>query len=132
MIEALWPGLRVEAAGPRLHKAAHYARRALGDGAGALVLRNDMVALLADGEVASTSTSSARLGEAALADGHAGRGAAALDAYGGALLPDDLYEPWAEESRESLRVLHLDLLRLAGRWEDCCARTRPTRRRTSR
>ena len=30
VIEALWPGASVEAAGPRLHKAAHYARRALG------------------------------------------------------------------------------------------------------
>ena len=31
VIDALWPGLGVEAAAPRLHKAAHYARRALGD-----------------------------------------------------------------------------------------------------
>ncbi len=34
------------------------------------------------------------------------------------LLPDDLYEPWTEEARDALRLLHLDLLRLAGRWED--------------
>ena len=31
VIDALWPGLSWDAAGPRLHKAAHYARRALDD-----------------------------------------------------------------------------------------------------
>ena len=51
VIEALWPGASVEAAGPRLHKAAHYARRALGGDGSAVLLRNDMVALLPDGEV---------------------------------------------------------------------------------
>ena len=37
--------------------------------------------------------------------------------YGGELLPEDRYEPWAEERREQLRLRHLDLLRLDGRWE---------------
>ena len=44
VVEALWPGLSLDAAGPRLHKAAHYARRALG-APDAVVLRNDVVAL---------------------------------------------------------------------------------------
>ena len=35
VIEALWPHRAVDAAGPRLHKAAHYARRALGGAPGA-------------------------------------------------------------------------------------------------
>lgn len=43
MIEALWPGLPVDSAAPRLHKAAHYARRALGDD-GSVVLRSDFAA----------------------------------------------------------------------------------------
>ena len=30
LIDTLWPELTVEEAAPRLHKAAHYARRALG------------------------------------------------------------------------------------------------------
>jgi DNA-binding SARP family transcriptional activator len=51
VIDALWPDLSVEAAGPRLHKAAHYARRALGDQARALPLRNDLVQLLPDADV---------------------------------------------------------------------------------
>ena len=51
VVEALWPGTPWEAAAPRLHKAAHYARRALGDEPGAVVLRNEVVALLPDAEV---------------------------------------------------------------------------------
>ena len=41
----------------------------------------------------------------------------ALTLYGGELLPQDRYDEWAEERREHLRLRHLDLLRLAGRWE---------------
>ena len=56
----------------------------------------------------------------------------ALAAYGGALLPEDLYEPWAAEARERLAVLH----RTCSAWpvggRSCCGRTRPTRRPTSR
>ena len=116
VIEALWPGVGVEAAGPRLHKAAHYARRALeGDGS-ALVLRNEVVALA--GDVWVDVDEFRRLGQRALADGTADLATAALDLHTGPLLPDDLYEPWAEEARESVRALHLDLLRLAGRWEE--------------
>ena len=33
------------------------------------------------------------------------------------MLPEDRYEEWAEERREQLRLRHLDLLRLDGRWE---------------
>jgi len=42
----------------------------------------------------------------------------ALARYAGRLLPEDVYEPWAEEARESVRLLHLDLLRRAARWEE--------------
>jgi hypothetical protein len=43
--------------------------------------------------------------------------AAALAAYGGPLLPEDLYEPWAASPRERARTLHLDLLRQAQMWD---------------
>jgi DNA-binding SARP family transcriptional activator/tetratricopeptide (TPR) repeat protein len=118
VIEALWPGLSVETAGPRLHKAAHYARRALGDDAGSLVLRQEMVALLVDADVVVDAEEFRRAGEAAVAEGTAAAARSALDLYAGPLLPDDLYEPWAEETRGALRVLLLGLLRLARRWED--------------
>src|SRR5215218_337858 len=50
VIEGLWPGSSVRDAGPRLHKVAHYARRAFGDDT-AVVLRNETVALLPDRDV---------------------------------------------------------------------------------
>ena len=118
VIEALWPGLSLEAAGPRLHKAAHYARRALGEGAASLVLRNDVVALLADGDLRVDVEEFRQLGEAALAEGTPAAAQRALGAHGGDLLPDDVYDAWTTQPRESLRLLHLDLLRLAGRWAD--------------
>ncbi len=118
VMEALWPGVPVDAAGPRLHKAAHYARRGLGDGATALVLRQDMVTLLGDADVTVDAVEFRRAGEAAVSQGSPTAALAALQLYRGPLLPDDLYEPWAQEWREALRVLQLDLLRLAGRWDD--------------
>ena len=48
--DRLWPDLDVEAAGPRLHKAAHYARRSLGS-LRALVLDGEIVALFPDDRV---------------------------------------------------------------------------------
>ena len=73
VIDALWPGLPVDAAGPRLHKAAHYARRALGDVPDALLLRQDQVVLLPDRQVSVDSIEFERLGRAALAAGVGGR-----------------------------------------------------------
>src|SRR4051794_40249297 len=49
--DALGPGLPGEAGGPRLHKAAHYARRILGDDPTSVVLRNEVVSLLPGHEV---------------------------------------------------------------------------------
>ena len=57
------------------------------------------------------------LARRALADADVVDARAALALYGGELLPDDRYEDWAEERREQLRLRHLDLLRLDGRWE---------------
>ncbi len=118
VIEALWPGLSLETAGPRLHKAAHYARRALGDDAGSLVLRRDVVALLVDADVVVDADEFRRVGEAAVAEETAAAAQSALDLHKGPLLPDDPYAQWAEEARGPLRLLYLDLLRLAQRWED--------------
>jgi len=121
VVEALWPGSGWDAAAPRLHKAAHYARRALGGQPDAVVLRNEVVALLPHGEVTVDVPELERAARQALATGTAEAAATVLDTYGGPLLPDDLYEPWTEEAREAVRVLHLDLLRQAGRWEDLLA-----------
>src|SRR3954451_14228994 len=118
VVDGLWPDMPADTPLPRMHKAAHYARRALGtDGAASLVLRNDLVALLPDTDVLVDAVQFRSAGEAALASGSADRAVEALGQDAGPLLPEDLYEPWSEEPREALRQLRLDLLRLAGRWE---------------
>ena len=45
----------------------------------------------------------------------------ALAEYDGQLLPDDLYEPWAEEARDVVRLHRVELLRQAERWDDVLA-----------
>jgi DNA-binding SARP family transcriptional activator/tetratricopeptide (TPR) repeat protein len=118
LIDRLWPDLTVAEAAPRLHKVAHYARRALGEDRKAIVLRNETVALLPAAEVVVDVDVFERAAEEALADGGPGAAAAAAAGYGGTLLPEDLYETWAENRREHLRLRYRELLRLAGRWED--------------
>ncbi len=117
LVDALWPNIDLETAAPRLHKAAHFARRALGD-PGALVLGGDTVSLFPGVEVeVDTQVFESRV-TAALAAREAGAAGAAADLYAGELLPGDPYEPWAEQPRERLRRLYLDALRLAERWRD--------------
>lgn len=118
LVDRLWPDLSVAEAAPRLHKLAHYARRALGEDRTAIVLRSETVAMLPDAEVVIDADVFERVADEALADGTPGAAAAAAARYGGTLLPEDLYETWAENRREHLRSRYRDLLRLAGHWED--------------
>jgi DNA-binding SARP family transcriptional activator len=121
VIDALWPNLSVSQAAPRLHKAAHYARRALRQPR-SLVLSGDTVALFPDAELDIDAMQFQRLAESAR---DAKTADAAADAYPGDLLPHDRYEAWTEEPRERLRLLHLRMLRRAGRWHDVVS-TDPT------
>lgn len=50
VMDALWSELSVDEAAPRMHKAAHYARRALGDPS-SLVLAGELVALFLQQDV---------------------------------------------------------------------------------
>ncbi|MGF9754486.1 NB-ARC domain-containing protein [Microvirga sp. 0TCS3.31] len=114
LVDLLWPDLLLEQAAPRLHKAAHYARAAVGVPS-AVVLAGDVVSLLPDAEVAVDVE---RFDRAAGDSSSVGQ---AIDLYRGDLLPEDLYEPWADAERERLRVCYLELLRSAGRWADLVA-----------
>lgn len=120
VIAALWPDLDVADAAPRLHKAAHYARRWLG-GSDTVVLSGDAVTLFPGDRVEVDAVDFERNAGAALAARNRAAAAAAADACPGDLLPDDLYEPWAEEFRGRLRLLHLEVLRVAQRWETLAA-----------
>jgi DNA-binding SARP family transcriptional activator/tetratricopeptide (TPR) repeat protein len=121
LVDRLWPDLTIAEAAPRLHKLAHYARRGMGDDRMAVVLRGETVALLPDAAVVVDVDVFERAAEEALANGTPAAAAAAAECYGGTLLPDDLYEEWADNRREHLRSRYRELLRQAGRWEDLLA-----------
>lgn len=119
LLDLLWPDDTVDEAGPKLHKAAHYARRALAAAAaGAIVLRDGQVQLAPGHEVAVDVTEFDDLARAALAGADPAAARRALALYGGELLPQDRYEEWVEDRRDQLRRRHLDLLRLDGRWDE--------------
>lgn len=117
VLDALWPDVDPVDAAPRLHKAAHFARRALGR-TDSVVVRDDLVALLPDAEVLVDAEDFEAAADRALAARDSQAAGAAADGYGGELLPGDLYEPWTQDARERLAVKQVALLRLAGRWED--------------
>ena len=117
VIDLVWPEDTIDDAAPKLHKAAHYARRALGVANG-LVLRGDNATLLPDADATVDVVRFEDLARRAVADGDLVAARKALALYGGELLPEDRYELWAEERREQLRLRHLELLRLDGRWDD--------------
>jgi DNA-binding SARP family transcriptional activator len=122
VIDALWPDTPIDDAGPRLHKAAHFARRSLGDSS-ALVLSGDTVSLFPDTQLVVDADEFERSAKEAIAaldrdpEG-CGTAAAAADRWAGELLPDDPYEVWLEGPRDRLRQLHHDLLRRSGRWSE--------------
>ena len=117
VIDELWPELGVAEAAPRLHKAVHLARRALGaaslDTAGdtlQLFPKCDVRIDVLEFETAATSAldSDTRID-------------AAIALYTGELLPDDRYEPWAESRRASIEHLQRQLLRAGRRWSELVA-----------
>ena len=117
VIDALWPDVNAPAdAGPRLHKAAHFARRVLGPDS--VVLRSDTVVLLPDATVSVDALDFADRATGALAGGGAADAEQAAATYTGTLLPDDLYEPWSEEHRRRLEALYARLLHRARRWAE--------------
>ncbi|WP_167305962.1 ATP-binding protein [Nocardioides euryhalodurans] len=119
VIDALWPDLLVEDALPRLHKAAHFARTALGVRDG-IVASGGSIALFPGVQVTLDVEEFERAAESARTGGRdAARQAVAL--YPGDLLPDDLYEPWTDATRSRLRLRHLELLAAAGMFEELVA-----------
>jgi DNA-binding SARP family transcriptional activator len=118
VVDALWPDLTLDAALPRLHKAAHYARRAVGD-RDAVVLKGEVVALFPAATLEVDVVAFEAAADAALAANPVSPeeclGALKL---AGELLPEDLAEAWLEEPRERLRLRVAQLFRTARRWED--------------
>lgn len=116
VMDALWRDLPLEAAAANLHKAAHYARRAMGE-RDAVVLDKEHVALRPGAAVAIDAERFADLATEALKAGDSDACAEAAALYTGELFPEDRYAEWAQAPRERLRLLYLDVLRRAGLWE---------------
>jgi predicted ATPase/DNA-binding SARP family transcriptional activator len=108
----LWPDRDPASASNNLRQAVYHARRALScsgaDGSGTLSSRGDLLALAPEVE-----TDVDRF-EAAAARAERTREVADLEAavaaYGGDLLPEDVYEDWVTERRRSLAERHVHLL----------------------
>ncbi len=115
VMDALWPDVAVAEATPRLHKAAHFARKAIGPDA--VALRGEMVSLLPNAVLTVDADDLERAAAGLLVDGSPADAAALLDRYPGEPLPADLYAAWAEEPRDRLTVLRRRLMRRAGRWQ---------------
>lgn len=121
VLDALWPDAPPASPANRLHKAAHYVRRATGDPA-SITLAGEVVSLFPRAEVEVDAERFDRLARAAI-DSTADPSSidAALACYGGPLLPLDLYEEWAFHLRQRLELRYCELLRLAGRFDELLA-----------
>lgn len=115
VMDRLWPDLAVSEAAPRLHKAAHFARKALAR-RDAVVLQGEMVALLPGVPVVVDAAAFERSAEAALAARSRSAADAVLAEYDAEPLPADAYAEWAADVRERLSLLREQLVRQAGRW----------------
>ena len=114
LLELLWPELSPSEAAHNLHQTLYMARRTLQPGARKpdrfLLLHEESIDLAPDGplwidlEAFESAAAVARRRK----DVESYR--AALDLYGGDLLPEDRYEDWAARRREGLRQEHQGLL----------------------
>jgi DNA-binding SARP family transcriptional activator len=103
VLETLWPHLDSSAAAANLRKAAHYARRTLGEPQ-SIVLRHGWAELFPS--AASLTTDALEFEEAAAAVLQVADTAACAEVaatYGGDMLPLALYEEWTQAPRHRLR-----------------------------
>ncbi|MHB1835562.1 MAG: BTAD domain-containing putative transcriptional regulator [Solirubrobacteraceae bacterium] len=106
LIELLWPEADPDVGRPRLRNLLSRLRSAAGE---LLVRDGEAISLVREAEVDATSfEAEADAFAAARAAGERSRAAAlaraALARYGGELLPEDRFEPWAAAPRERLRL----------------------------
>jgi DNA-binding SARP family transcriptional activator/tetratricopeptide (TPR) repeat protein len=117
VIDRLWPDDSLAEALPKLHKAAHFARRASGRN-DAVVLGDEMVSLFPGVDVTVDVSTFEELARVAAAERDVATATRALRLYAGQLLPEDLYDDWVAQPREHLEHRRRDLLRLCGRWSE--------------
>ena len=108
VMDLLWPDESPERSAPRLHKAAHFARRAAGRH-DTVVLRDDVVWLFPNAELTVDVVEFERLARAAVGQNDTDAARVALAWYGG----------------ELLHLRRLDVLRVAAEWREL-AETEPS------
>jgi len=115
VLDILWPGVAVESALNSFGKALHAARHALEpelprrQDSAYLRLADSMLVLNSE-HVAVDTDRFEQLAEVALRQEDITAYEAALATYSGELLPEDPYESWCAERRNSLAELHVRLL----------------------
>jgi DNA-binding SARP family transcriptional activator len=121
--DLLWPDLGKHAASNNLRQCLYATRRTLGtesaDASRYIRSRDEQILLCPEERLWVDVEAFEEAGAAARRARDPAAYRAALDLYAGDLLPDDLYEGWAEERRTELRRSCLDLLaELAGLYEE--------------
>jgi len=115
-MDAFWPDLDAVSAASQLYKAVHYIRKALEKADppvpadSLLSFNNEVLALAAPGGVHTDAEAFQAIAHEAHRTNLLSTYQRAVACYAGDLLPDDLYEAWTEETRESLRLQFMQLL----------------------
>ena len=112
VMDLLWPDSGRRAASNNLRKTLHAARRILDpdEGSRYLASEDESLALCPGDNLWVDVEAFEEAGSTARHSRNPAACRAALNLYAGDLLPEDRYEEWAEERREELRRLYLDLL----------------------
>jgi predicted ATPase/DNA-binding SARP family transcriptional activator/DNA-binding CsgD family transcriptional regulator len=115
VMDVLWPDLDAKSAANNLHRVLHFARGALEpDAENAtpryLSLQGELLALCPEGPLWVDVDAFEEAARTARRSREPAACRAAVELYAGELLPEDRYEPWAEERREALRETYLALL----------------------
>lgn len=116
VVDTLWPDAAFDSVANRLHKAAHFVRKAT-DCADSVVLSGDTVALFPNSDMEIDAVEFDRLARDVTATGDRSSIERALAIYAGDLLPYDVYEDWAFHHRQRLQLRFRELLRAAGDFE---------------
>jgi len=116
LVDTLWPDVALESVANRLHKAAHFVRKATGR-SDSVVLSGDTVALFPTADVEIDALTFERLAVDGLATGDRASIDRAVALYVGDLLPFDLYEDWAFHHRQRLHLRYRELLRATGDYQ---------------
>jgi DNA-binding SARP family transcriptional activator len=106
--DVLWPGVDAKRASNNLHRTLHSARGVLsstgaGVGSNYLVLREDLLQLCPDSPIWVDVDAFENAAAEATGSLEPAAFRVAISLYAGDLLPENLYEDWAEERREGLR-----------------------------